>query len=187
MLRAVVCFDWRIGRAELTPRWHSIPFRHTSLFTNYSEQNATVHVSLWRRVSSMLLVHYHYTLRSFRFYITLYTINQNQTMCSSASVFAKVYVHAPYMRSLWWGFFGRLFAVVLRLDQESGGVIVTQWICTVFKCKFTALQWWGQGIDDWQSREGQRQVEVTEGTRDLERRVLKDEKERGMRWWNRIW
>lgn len=41
LLRAVVCFDWRIGRAVLTPLWHSISFRWTSLFTNYSEQNAT--------------------------------------------------------------------------------------------------------------------------------------------------
>lgn len=41
LLRAGVCFDWRIGRAVLTPLWHSISFRWTSLFTNYSEQNAT--------------------------------------------------------------------------------------------------------------------------------------------------
>lgn len=29
LLRAVVCFDWRVGHVALTPHWHSIPFRHT--------------------------------------------------------------------------------------------------------------------------------------------------------------
>lgn len=62
-LRAVVCLDWRFSRAVLTSRWHSIPFRRTSLFTNYSEQNAAcfrVYAPLYKCVldaSGLSLLH----------------------------------------------------------------------------------------------------------------------------------
>lgn len=32
LLRAVVCFDWRVGHAVLTPHWHSIPFWHIAVY-----------------------------------------------------------------------------------------------------------------------------------------------------------
>lgn len=154
----------------------------TSLTLYLFQMNITVYQLLWAErhmchcvcvfvyvcVSLMLVVYYQYTLPSFHFYITVYTFNQSQTVC----VPPPLCFHACAcirMLSLcsgfffWFFFFGEwLFAVVFRLDRGSNGVVVTQWIGTVFKCKFTALQWRAQGIEDWQSREGQRQVEVTE-------------------------
>lgn len=81
-----------------------------------------------------------------------------------AFMHVRAYVCCLFAVGFFGGFFfGEwLFAVVFRLDRGSNGVVVTQWIGTVFKCKFTALQWRAQGIEDWQSREGQRPVEVTE-------------------------
>lgn len=146
LLRAVVCFDWRIGRAELTPRWHSIPFRRTSLFTNYSKQNATFESLCGERVSSLLPVYYDYMITRFP-HFTFTSLNTQlikAKLCVPSCLCllkcaCSCSIHEVSL--VWAFFFTPLFAVLLRVDQERSVVIVTQWIGTVFKCKFTALQW----------------------------------------------
>lgn len=130
LLRAVVCFDWRIGRAVLTPLWHSIPFRWTSLFTNYSEQNATcviVYVSLCMCVCPRCLwsiINTHFPRFTFTSLFT-HLIKVKLCVFPRPCAFMHVRANSVYAVSLLC-FFCFLGMVVCRCVQTRSG---EQWCC----------------------------------------------------------
>lgn len=137
------CLLWLTRRpccADTSLTLYPFQMRITVYQLLWAKHHVSMCAYLWGMCASSLLpVRHYYTLPSFHFYIGVYSFNQSQTVCVCLPLCLQARM-LNARRGLWWVFFlffGQLFAVVLRLDQGSGGVIVAQWIGTVFKCKFT--------------------------------------------------